>query len=130
MSPNLRRRQARARKAFAFVCLLWFAAVLTLLFAFGCSGFAPGPFACELHGTYRVFAVGKVSSCRDWSADVQFAHQLSALCRVPLGLEGYRGEVDCDTEEGIVQSCLGELHNETCSYHLAVDRCEKGLCDD
>lgn len=103
---------------------------LAALLLLGCSGFSPGPFACELDGAYRVIAQGRVSSCSDWIADLHFSHQYSALCRVPLGLEGYTGNVDCETDDGVVQSCTGELHNENCSYMLAVDRCEGGLCDE
>lgn len=130
MTPNLQRRRGRARKAFAFVCLLWFAAVLVLLFAFGCSGFSPGPLACQLDGTYRMLLVGQHRGCSDWQIDRTFHGQIAPLCNVDPALKGYSGELDCDAEGGVVQSCTGELHNDTCSYLLAVDRCEKGLCDE
>jgi hypothetical protein len=101
-----------------------------LLALLGCGGFSPGPFACELDGTYSAIAVGKTSRCQDWSTELEFRHAYSALCRVPIGLQGYTGSVDCDTTDGIVQSCIGELHDEHCGYLLGVDRCEGGLCDE
>jgi len=118
------------RRAVGAVLVVYVLAMALAFMVQGCGGFSPGPLACELDGTYRAIAVSKTSDCRDWSVELHFRHQYAALCSVDLAMQGYSGDVDCDPDSGVVQSCEGEIWNESCSYHLGVDRCEKGLCDE
>lgn len=104
--------------------------LVSLWLSAGCSGFSAGPFACQLDGTYRTLLLGQHEGCSDWQIDRTFHGQMAPLCRVDPALPGLRGELDCEAVDGIVTACTGELHNATCSYLLAVDRCEKGLCDE